>query len=107
MCPGIEGLDYNKTHKNVNATMLVCNYSPPGNIKGTIEPYAQGASCAQCEPGSCLDNLCTGETVACRDVPATLTWNGEKHDSCAALIGNESKSVCFQWRDVGSKYCQR
>ena len=67
----------------------------------------QGASCAQCEADGCQDNLCKGEIVACRDVPAVLTWNGKTYGSCAELVGNESQSVCFQWRDVGAKYCQK
>lgn len=38
--------------------MLVCNYEPPGNVKGR-KPYQEGTPCSQCPPDySCENSLC-------------------------------------------------
>ncbi|CAI5777517.1 peptidase inhibitor 16 [Podarcis lilfordi] len=38
--------------------LVVCNYQPPGNIKGR-KPYKEGAPCSMCPDGySCKDSLC-------------------------------------------------
>ncbi|NXP49897.1 PI16 inhibitor, partial [Heliornis fulica] len=38
--------------------LLVCNYYPPGNMKGR-KPYKEGPSCSQCPEGTvCVNSLC-------------------------------------------------
>ncbi|NWH46024.1 PI16 inhibitor, partial [Fregata magnificens] len=38
--------------------LLVCNYYPPGNMKGR-KPYREGPSCSQCPEGRvCVNSLC-------------------------------------------------
>ncbi|KAM9268590.1 peptidase inhibitor 16 isoform 1-T1 [Morus bassanus] len=40
--------------------LLVCNYYPPGNMKGR-KPYKEGPSCSQCPEGKvCVNSLCAG-----------------------------------------------
>ncbi|XP_007892428.1 peptidase inhibitor 16 [Callorhinchus milii] len=52
-CKTVEGLDLK------DATILVCNYSPPGNYKNQ-KPYRKGKSCSECPKGySCQGNLCS------------------------------------------------
>ncbi|NWU80325.1 PI16 inhibitor, partial [Onychorhynchus coronatus] len=51
-CEKIEGIETENMH------LLVCNYYPPGNVKGK-KPYWEGPPCSQCPEGTvCVDNLC-------------------------------------------------
>ncbi|PKK23022.1 peptidase inhibitor 16, partial [Columba livia] len=51
-CEKIEGIDTEDMY------LLVCNYYPPGNMKGR-KPYREGPSCSQCPEGRvCVDSLC-------------------------------------------------
>ncbi|OPJ89022.1 peptidase inhibitor 16 [Patagioenas fasciata monilis] len=51
-CEKIEGIDTEDMY------LLVCNYYPPGNMKGR-KPYREGPSCSQCPEGrACVDSLC-------------------------------------------------
>ncbi|NXG52434.1 PI16 inhibitor, partial [Psilopogon haemacephalus] len=51
-CEKIEGIETEGMH------LLVCNYYPPGNMKGR-KPYKEGASCSQCPEGRvCVNSLC-------------------------------------------------
>ncbi|KAK2824905.1 hypothetical protein Q7C36_018832 [Tachysurus vachellii] len=72
-CPSVSKFDAE------NATMLVCNYYPPGSIKGQ-SPYQQGRPCTACPEGThrCLNNYCDRGT----DVPVVLT------DAALALLRN-------------------
>ncbi|KFU92443.1 Peptidase inhibitor 16, partial [Chaetura pelagica] len=55
-CEKIEGLETEDMY------LLVCNYYPPGNMKGR-KPYKEGPSCSQCpEDRVCVNSLCEGDT---------------------------------------------
>ncbi|XP_020651059.3 peptidase inhibitor 16 [Pogona vitticeps] len=55
------GTVFCKTLENLNDTdmhLVVCNYKPPGNVKGH-KPYKEGEPCSMCPEGySCKDSLC-------------------------------------------------
>uniref|UniRef100_A0A670Z2T9 Peptidase inhibitor 16 n=1 Tax=Pseudonaja textilis TaxID=8673 RepID=A0A670Z2T9_PSETE len=55
------GTTFCETLELINDTdmhLFVCNYHPPGNIRG-YKPYIMGDSCSMCPDGySCNDNLC-------------------------------------------------
>ncbi|NXP09157.1 PI16 inhibitor, partial [Thinocorus orbignyianus] len=51
-CEKIEGIETEDMY------LLVCNYYPPGNMKGR-KPYREGPSCSQCPEGRvCVNSLC-------------------------------------------------
>ncbi|XP_003473716.3 peptidase inhibitor 16 isoform X1 [Cavia porcellus] len=51
-CETLQGVEETNIH------LLVCNYEPPGNVKGQ-RPYREGTPCSQCPPGySCQNALC-------------------------------------------------
>ncbi|XP_051852745.1 peptidase inhibitor 16 [Antechinus flavipes] len=51
-CEKLEGV----TETNIH--VLVCNYEPPGNVKGQ-KPYLEGPQCSQCQEGyECKNLLC-------------------------------------------------
>ncbi|NXR12512.1 PI16 inhibitor, partial [Semnornis frantzii] len=51
-CEKIDGIETEGMH------LLVCNYYPPGNMKGR-KPYREGPSCSQCPEGRvCVSSLC-------------------------------------------------
>ncbi|XP_023797839.1 peptidase inhibitor 16-like isoform X4 [Cyanistes caeruleus] len=53
-CEKIDGIETENMH------LLVCNYYPPGNMKGK-KPYTEGPSCETCPTGTvCVNNLCAG-----------------------------------------------
>ncbi|XP_030329498.1 peptidase inhibitor 16 [Strigops habroptila] len=53
-CEKIDGIETEGMH------LLVCNYYPPGNMKGR-KPYKEGPSCSQCPEGRiCVNSLCAG-----------------------------------------------
>ncbi|NWX03831.1 PI16 inhibitor, partial [Caloenas nicobarica] len=69
-CEKIEGIDTEDMY------LLVCNYYPPGNMKGR-KPYREGPSCSQCPEGRvCVDSLCVSllsrfsPLISCSFLPA-------------------------------------
>ncbi|XP_051009362.1 peptidase inhibitor 16 [Acomys russatus] len=51
-CETLQGVE------EANIHLLVCNYEPPGNVKGR-RPYQEGTPCSQCPLGySCENSLC-------------------------------------------------
>ncbi|XP_020855231.1 peptidase inhibitor 16 isoform X2 [Phascolarctos cinereus] len=51
-CEKLEGV------METNIHVLVCNYEPPGNVKGQ-KPYVEGPHCSQCQEGyECKNQLC-------------------------------------------------
>ncbi|XP_044531227.1 peptidase inhibitor 16 [Gracilinanus agilis] len=51
-CEKLEGV------METNVHVLVCNYEPPGNVKGQ-KPYKEGPQCSQCLEGyECKNQLC-------------------------------------------------
>ncbi|NXH48561.1 PI16 inhibitor, partial [Dicaeum eximium] len=65
-CEKIDGIETENMH------LLVCNYYPPGNVKGK-KPYMEGASCEMCPTGTvCVNNLCGDESFSsARSSPLT------------------------------------
>ena len=54
-CETLQGVE------EANIHLLVCNYEPPGNVKGR-KPYQEGTPCSQCPLGySCENSLCGAE----------------------------------------------
>ncbi|NXW50168.1 PI16 inhibitor, partial [Nyctiprogne leucopyga] len=54
-CEKIDGIETEDMY------LLVCNYYPPGNMKGR-KPYKEGPSCSQCPEGRvCVNSLCEVE----------------------------------------------
>ncbi|XP_012579534.1 PREDICTED: peptidase inhibitor 16 isoform X3 [Condylura cristata] len=51
-CETLQGVEETNIH------LLVCNYEPPGNVKGQ-RPYLEGTPCSQCPSGyRCENSLC-------------------------------------------------
>ncbi|XP_032898413.1 peptidase inhibitor 16-like isoform X2 [Amblyraja radiata] len=76
-CDKLHGLD------NKNLTILVCNYSPPGNVIGA-KPFKKGASCSECPSGyKCVDKLCSTE------LPQSTT-SGTQTSTTASVAGSAS-----------------
>ncbi|KFV89607.1 Peptidase inhibitor 16, partial [Fulmarus glacialis] len=51
-CEKIDGIETEDMY------LLVCNYYPPGNMKGR-KPYKEGPPCSQCPEGRvCVNSLC-------------------------------------------------
>ncbi|XP_037375513.1 peptidase inhibitor 16 [Talpa occidentalis] len=51
-CEKLQGVEETNIH------LLVCNYEPPGNVKGQ-RPYLEGTPCSQCPSGyRCENSLC-------------------------------------------------
>ncbi|KAM7136432.1 peptidase inhibitor 16 isoform 1-T1 [Molossus nigricans] len=51
-CEKLQGVEETNIH------LLVCNYEPPGNVKGQ-RPYQEGTPCSQCPSGyQCENSLC-------------------------------------------------
>ncbi|NXH57271.1 PI16 inhibitor, partial [Rhabdornis inornatus] len=65
-CEKIDGIETENMH------LLVCNYYPPGNMKGK-KPYVEGPSCTTCPTGTvCVDNLCVSLLP---DLPSNFTFS--------------------------------
>lgn len=86
-----------------DATILVCNYAPPGNV-GSQKPYVPGETCAACS-ASCSDGLCTDDPASCTDLDPQLTYNGVSYSTCAGLVAANA-GVCSSWAQVGSTFCR-
>ncbi|KAI5929382.1 Peptidase inhibitor 16 [Manis javanica] len=55
-CEKLQGVE------ETNIQLLVCNYEPPGNVKGQ-RPYQEGTPCSQCPSDyRCHDSLCAMDT---------------------------------------------
>ncbi|XP_059138207.1 peptidase inhibitor 16 [Peromyscus eremicus] len=68
-CETLQGVDEGNIH------LLVCNYEPPGNVKGR-KPYREGTPCSQCPPDySCENSLCepTRNPEEAQDSPPRVT----------------------------------
>ncbi|KFQ99046.1 Peptidase inhibitor 16, partial [Opisthocomus hoazin] len=60
-CEKIDGIETEEMY------LLVCNYYPPGNMKGR-KPYKEGPSCSQCPEGRvCVNSLCGKWRKAAQD----------------------------------------
>ncbi|PKU35715.1 peptidase inhibitor hypothetical protein [Limosa lapponica baueri] len=68
-CEKIEGIETEDMY------LLVCNYYPPGNMKGR-KPYKEGPSCSQCPEGRvCVNSLCGKCSEAARIFPSNSMFS--------------------------------
>ncbi|XP_036023678.1 peptidase inhibitor 16 isoform X2 [Onychomys torridus] len=67
-CETLQGVE------EANIHLLVCNYEPPGNVKGR-KPYQEGIPCSQCPADySCENSLCeVSDSLATESSPALET----------------------------------
>ncbi|KAL4699408.1 hypothetical protein H8957_000715 [Semnopithecus entellus] len=68
-CEKLQGVE------ETNIELLVCNYEPPGNVKGK-RPYQEGTPCSQCPSGyGCKNSLCEpiGSPEDAQDLPYLVT----------------------------------
>ncbi|XP_007970952.3 peptidase inhibitor 16 isoform X2 [Chlorocebus sabaeus] len=68
-CEKLQGVE------ETNIELLVCNYEPPGNVKGK-RPYQEGTPCSQCPSGyRCKNSLCEpiGSPEDAQDLPYLVT----------------------------------
>ncbi|XP_011800706.1 PREDICTED: peptidase inhibitor 16 isoform X2 [Colobus angolensis palliatus] len=68
-CEKLQGVE------ETNIELLVCNYEPPGNVKGK-RPYQEGTPCSQCPSGyGCKNYLCEpiGSPEDAQDLPYLVT----------------------------------
>ncbi|XP_037592171.1 peptidase inhibitor 16 isoform X3 [Cebus imitator] len=68
-CEKLQGVE------ETNIQLLVCNYEPPGNVKGK-RPYQEGTPCSQCPSGyRCKNSLCEpiGSPEDDQDLPSLVT----------------------------------
>ncbi|KAL2791747.1 peptidase inhibitor 16 precursor [Daubentonia madagascariensis] len=68
-CEKLQGVE------ETNIQLLVCNYEPPGNVKGK-RPYQEGTPCSQCPPDyRCENSLCEPfrSSEDASDLPSLVT----------------------------------
>ncbi|XP_021571486.1 peptidase inhibitor 16 isoform X2 [Carlito syrichta] len=68
-CEKLQGVEETNIH------LLVCNYEPPGNVKGR-RPYQEGTPCSQCPSGHrCENSLCepVRSPEVAQDLPGLVT----------------------------------
>ncbi|KAM5167673.1 peptidase inhibitor 16 isoform 3-T3 [Callospermophilus lateralis] len=71
-CEKLQGVEETNIH------LLVCNYEPPGNVKGQ-RPYQEGIPCSQCPPDyRCENSLCEQNPVALQDRAKPAGEDGRK-----------------------------
>ncbi|KAM9519828.1 peptidase inhibitor 16, partial [Guaruba guarouba] len=76
-CEKIDGIETEGMH------LLVCNYYPPGNMKGR-KPYKEGPSCSQCPEGRvCVNSLC--EPTVEETTPAPVTTKARPSTPTTAM----------------------
>lgn len=86
-CETLQGVE------EANIHLLVCNYEPPGNVKGR-KPYQEGTPCSQCPLGySCVNSLCEPERKPekAQDSPPRVTEvPGSRETGIPSLATSES-----------------
>ncbi|XP_058265978.1 peptidase inhibitor 16-like [Hemibagrus wyckioides] len=73
LCRTVEYTDYK------NATILVCNYYPPGNVVGK-HPYESGVPCSKCPETAieCIGNTCAHIEISVTEETGLDTQQTEK-----------------------------
>lgn len=86
-CETLQGVE------EANIHLLVCNYEPPGNVKGR-KPYQEGTPCSQCPVGySCVNSLCEPDRKPekAQDSPPRVTEApGSRETGTSSLATSES-----------------
>ncbi|XP_006148688.1 peptidase inhibitor 16 [Tupaia chinensis] len=85
-CEKLQGVE------ETNIELLVCNYEPPGNVRGR-KPYEEGTPCSQCPSGySCKNALCepTRGPAEAQDFPSLVT---EAPSSLAPEASDPNRTV--------------
>uniref|UniRef100_A0A8D0KN54 Peptidase inhibitor 16 n=1 Tax=Salvator merianae TaxID=96440 RepID=A0A8D0KN54_SALMN len=84
------------TLENLNDTdmhLVVCNYEPPGNVKGH-KPYKEGTPCSMCpDDYSCKDNLCgptsSLDLISDQDLKTSLELQTNSDGDIGTLVTTE------------------
>ncbi|XP_073080458.1 peptidase inhibitor 16 isoform X3 [Manis javanica] len=90
-CEKLQGVE------ETNIQLLVCNYEPPGNVKGQ-RPYQEGTPCSQCPSDyRCHDSLCEpirGPEEA-KDLPylATDASSGSRKKGVPSSLAMDTPSL--------------
>ncbi|XP_066215616.1 peptidase inhibitor 16 isoform X2 [Saccopteryx leptura] len=83
-CEKLQGTDETDIH------LLVCNYEPPGNVRGR-RPYQEGTPCSQCPLGyGCENSLCAEpirDSEEAQELPHLIT------ESTSSLATETSASI--------------
>jgi hypothetical protein len=79
-----------------NATLVVCNYAPPGNFIGQA-PYASGAACTQCPSDLATwgSGLCAAAVASVPALPSPALY-------LLSLLLFAAAAALARWRLVGS-----
>lgn len=98
-CEKLQGVEETNIH------LLVCNYEPPGNVKGR-RPYQEGTPCSQCPPGYRCENSLCAESVSSpekaqelphlvTEAPSSLATeaSGSRKGGISSSLATESPSL--------------
>uniref|UniRef100_A0A8C7B4E2 Peptidase inhibitor 16 n=1 Tax=Neovison vison TaxID=452646 RepID=A0A8C7B4E2_NEOVI len=96
-CEKLQGVE------EINIQLLVCNYEPPGNVKGK-RPYQEGTPCSLCPSGyRCENSLCEPirDPEEAQDLPHPVTEasasqatqaSGSRKSSVPSFLATETPS---------------
>lgn len=89
-CEKLQGVEETNIH------LLVCNYEPPGNVKGH-RPYQEGTPCSQCPSGyRCENSLCEpmSDPEEVTETPSFLATeaSGSRKGGIATSLATETSS---------------
>ncbi|KAJ8787549.1 hypothetical protein J1605_022864 [Eschrichtius robustus] len=92
-CEKLQGVEETNIH------LLVCNYEPPGNVKGQ-RPYQEGTPCSQCPLGyHCENSLCGSRVVhGPEEEPSAAPPppGSQACFTCFALLAHNFGALAFQ-----------
>ncbi|XP_045428935.1 peptidase inhibitor 16 isoform X3 [Pipistrellus kuhlii] len=90
-CEKLQGVEETNIH------LLVCNYEPPGNVKGH-RPYLEGTPCSQCPSGyRCENSLCAEPMSDPEEVTETPSFlateaSDSRKEGIATSLATETSS---------------
>ncbi|XP_014393966.1 PREDICTED: peptidase inhibitor 16 isoform X2 [Myotis brandtii] len=85
-CEKLQGVEETNVH------LLVCNYEPPGNVRGR-RPFEEGTPCSQCPSGYLCENSLCAEPMSCpeEDQEVPHLEDGEAPPSLATEASGSRK----------------